>query len=67
MNTAELNGQMAEASLRFKSRMAGAFYLVTILAGGVVLFVHGRLGWVVDLVATVSYLAVTVLFYRLSR
>jgi hypothetical protein len=56
-----------EASPRFKSIITGAFYLVTMLTGGVVLFVQGRLGLVVDLVATACYIGVTALFYRLSR
>ncbi len=67
MNTAEMKGQIAEVSPRFKARMAGVFYLVTILAGGVVLFAHGRLGLVVDLIATACYISVTALFYHLSR
>jgi hypothetical protein len=59
--------RIAEASPRFKSIITGAFYLITILTGGVVLFVQGRLGLVVDLVATACYIGVTALFYRLSR
>ena len=66
MNTAEIR-RIVEASPRFKARIAGVFYLVTILTGGVVLFVQGRLGLVVDVVATACYIAVTALFYRLSR
>jgi hypothetical protein len=56
-----------EASPRFKARIVGVFYLVTLLTGGVVFFVHGRLGLVVDLIATACYIAVTALFYDLSR
>ena len=67
MNTIEVKQRITEASPRFKARITGVFYLVTILAGGVVLFVQGRLGLVVDLVATACYIAVTGLFYRLSR
>jgi hypothetical protein len=65
MNT-QMNGRMAEASPRFQGRIAVAFYLVTILMGGVVLFVQGRLGLAGDLIATACYLAVTAFFYRLS-
>jgi hypothetical protein len=65
MNTAEMKERIAETSPRFKGGIAGVFYLVTILMGGVILFVQGRL--VVDLIATVCYLAATALFYRLSR
>jgi hypothetical protein len=67
MSTAEMKGRIAEASPHFKAGIAGVFYLVTVLMGGIVLLVHGRLGWVVDLVATACYVAVTVLFYDLSR
>jgi len=66
MNT-PLNGRIGEALPRFQSRIAAVFYLVTILMGGVVLFMQGRLGLVVDLIATACYVAVTALFYRLSR
>ncbi len=66
MNT-PLNGRIGEALPRFQSRIAAVFYLVTILMGGVVLFMQGRLGLVVDLIATACYIAVTALFYRLSR
>lgn len=66
MNT-PMNGRITEASPRFKSRITGVFYLVTILAGAVVLFVHGKLGSVVDLIATACYIGVTALFYRISR
>jgi hypothetical protein len=67
MSTTLLKERIGEASPRSKARIAGAFYLVSILMGGIVLFVHGRLGLVVDLVATACYVGVTVLFYDLSR
>lgn len=67
MNTTEIKGRIGEASPRFKAGIAGVFYLVTVLMGGVVLFAHGRLGWVVDLITTACYIAVTVLSYDLSR
>jgi hypothetical protein len=66
MNT-PMNGRITEALPHFQSRIAAVFYLVTILMGGVVLFVQGRLGLVVDLIATACYIAVTALFYRLTR
>ncbi len=66
MNTV-IKERIAEASPRFKARITGVFYLVTILTGGVVLFVHGRLGLVFDLIATACYIAVTALFYDLTR
>lgn len=67
MNTAEMKERIGEESPRFKDRIAGVFYLVTILMGGVVLFVQGRLGLVIDVIASAGYIAATALFYRLSR
>jgi hypothetical protein len=66
MNTAEIK-RIVEASPRFKARIVGVFYLVTILTGGIVLFVHGRLGLIVDLIAAACYVAVTALFYHVSQ
>ena len=68
MSTAELKERIAEASPRFKARITAVFYLVTtILMGGVVLFVHDRLGLMFNLIAAGCYIAVTALFYELSR
>ena len=67
MGTARVKEQIAGASPRFKAGITGVFYLITILTGGVVLFFQGRLGLVIDLIATACYMAVTGLFYRLSR
>ncbi len=66
MNTAEMK-RIVEASPRFKARIVGVFYLVTILTGGIVLFVHGRLGLIVDFIAAACYMAVTALFYHISQ
>ena len=66
MNT-PMNGRIGQALPRFQSKIAAVFYLVTILMGGVVLFAQGRSGLVLDLIATACYIAVTALFYRLSR
>jgi len=67
MSTAEITRRIAEASPRFKARIAVAFYLLTILTGVVVLFVGGKLGLVADVIATVFYIAVTALFHVLTR
>ena len=67
MSTAEMRERIAEASPRFKSKITGLFYLITILTGGVVLFVQGRLGFGFDLVVGACYVAVTALFYEFSR
>jgi len=65
MSTAEMKERITEGSPRSKARIAGLFYLVAILTGGVVLFVPGRL--IVDVIATACYVAMTALFYDLSR
>ena len=67
MTTAQMKERIAGSSPRFKSGITGVFYLVTILAGGVVFFLRGRYGLMVDFVATGCYIAVTALFYGLSR
>jgi hypothetical protein len=70
MNTTNLKSRSTETAAtpdRFKSRMTVVFYLVTILTGGVILFAHGRSDLKVDLIATVCYMAVTAVFYQLSR
>jgi hypothetical protein len=59
--------RIAEASPRFKARIAGAFYLLTFLTGGVALFVRGRLGLVAGLIAGACYIAVTLLFYYIFK
>jgi hypothetical protein len=59
--------RIAEASPGFSARITAAFYLLTILLGGLVLFVHGKLGLAIDLIATACYIALTALFYDLSK
>jgi hypothetical protein len=57
---------IAEASPRLKARIAGVFYLITFVAGVLALVsANGRL--VANLVATVCYVAVTLLFYDLFK
>jgi hypothetical protein len=67
MTTAQMKERIAESSPRCKSGITAVFYLVTIVMGGVVFFLHGRMGSAVDLIATACYIAVTALFYGLSR
>ncbi len=56
-----------EASPRFTARIAGVFYLLTFLTGGVALFVRGRLGFAAGLIAGACYIAVTLLFYYIFK
>jgi len=67
MNTSPTTKTVRDVSSRLKARMVGIFYVLTLLAGGLFLFAGTRLGFVVDLTAAVSYIAVTVLFYSLSK
>jgi hypothetical protein len=67
MSTAKAKERIAEASPSFKARITAVFYLVTIVAAGVVLFVHGPLGWVVDVITAACYIGVTAVFYDISR
>jgi len=55
-----------EVSPRLKARIAGVFYLLTFLTG-VLALVSVRARFAADLIATVSYVGVTLLFYDLFR
>jgi hypothetical protein len=58
---------MTRQSPRLIARIAGVFYAVTFVAGLASLLVPGRPGVAVMLIASVSYVAVTVLFYPLFK
>ena len=61
-----MSKRIVEASPRFKARLAGVFYLLTFVTGIYAMaFVNGRL--VANLIATASYIAVTLLFYDLFK
>jgi hypothetical protein len=58
--------RIADLSPRFKARIAGVFYLLTFVTGALALAVAN--GWLIaNLIATASYIAVTVLFYDMFR
>ena len=57
----------AEASPRLEARLAGAFWLMTILTGALALFARGRWGLATNFIATACYAAATVLVYALLR
>jgi hypothetical protein len=67
MSTSLVTKRVPEVSPGLKDRMVAVFYLLTFLMGGFFLFTGGRLGLVVDLTGTVFYIALTVLFYALSK
>src|SRR5215472_16997199 len=57
----------AEPSPQTKARIAGIFYLLTIVTGASALFASGPMASAVLLASTVCYVVVTVLFYGLFR
>ena len=64
MNTPIMKERSAEASPRLKAGFAVVFYLLTILAGGVVFFIHQTLGFAV---VTACYLAAMAFFYDVFK
>ncbi len=67
MGTTEMTKRITEASPRLMSRFVGVYYLLTIMTGTFVLFFHSRSAFAADLIATIFYLALTVVLYALSR
>ena len=67
MSNAEMMERIAKTAPRFRARFVVSYYLLTILTGAFLLFFHGRLAFAADLIASVCYLAVTALFYDLSK
>jgi hypothetical protein len=47
--------------------VVGAYYLLTIIVGAFVLFFHGRVALTADVIATVFYIAIMILFYDVCR
>jgi uncharacterized protein DUF4386 len=62
-----MNERIAEASPSRRARIAGVFYLLAFLTGGLALFVRGRLGMAAGLIAGACYIAVTLLFYFIFK
>jgi hypothetical protein len=67
MSTAERMHQIVGGLPRHRSQVVVAYYLLTVLTGVFVLSFHGRLAFAADLLATVFYIAMTALFYDLSK
>ena len=59
--------RIAEASPLLKARIAGVFYLLVFLTGGLALVVRGSVGSAAGLIAGACYIAVTLLFYGLFK
>ncbi len=64
MSTSLATKRLAEASSGIKAKVVIGFYLITFLMGGFFLFVGGRLGVGIDVIAAVFYMIVTVFFMR---
>ena len=68
MSTAVMMERIAEASPRFKARMAGVFSLLSLLTAAFTeLFVRGRLNIAGGLIAVACMVAVTVLLYDIFK
>jgi len=72
MSAAVMMERIAETSPRFKARMSGVFYLLTMLTAAFTeLVVHGRLSFAADLAAGIlevsGMVAVTLLFYPIFK
>ena len=70
MGPAETRERDAKASLRRKARITGVFYLLTIVTGALAAFATGKLfvyADAINLAASVCYVVVTLLFYRLFK
>jgi hypothetical protein len=67
MNRATTKGRIAETSPRFQAEIAYIYYLLIIATGLVILFFGSRLGFLVDVIASAFYVAVTALFYALTK
>jgi hypothetical protein len=68
MSTAGMMERIAEASPRFKARIAGVLYLTSFVVGIFGEFVvRGRLGFAVGLIAVSCMVAVTLLFYGIFK
>lgn len=67
MSAAEIIERIAGASPRFKARTAGAFWLMTIVAGLLAMFLGGRSGTAAGLIATACYVVATLLVYELLK
>src|SRR5271170_4758083 len=64
----EMMNQIAEASPRFKARLAGALYLLSLLAASCTeLFLRGPLNIAGGLIAVAGMAAMTLLLYAITR
>jgi hypothetical protein len=63
-----MTGRIAGVSPRFKARMAGVLYLLSLLTAAITeLFLHGRLDIAGGLIAVAGMVAMTLLFYDIFK
>jgi hypothetical protein len=67
MSVGERMERTRETSPRSLAKIAGVFYAVVFLTGGLALFVRGTLGLAAGLIAGACYVVVTLLFYRIFK
>jgi Domain of unknown function (DUF4386) len=68
MNTGAMTERIAKASPRFKARVAGFFYLVSVLtAVSGEVFLRGKVGFAAGLIAVACYVVVTLALYDIFR
>jgi hypothetical protein len=66
MNPTLLRERFSDASPRFKARIAGTFYLITFLSGMLALVSdNGKV--IANVLASIAYVVVTILFYDLFK
>jgi Domain of unknown function (DUF4386) len=68
MSTVKMMKRIAEASPRFKARMAGVLYFFSLLAAGFTeTFVHGRLNYAGGYIAILGMVAMTLICYDILK
>jgi len=66
MTTTGITRAMTAESSRLRAKFVGAYYLLTIATGAFILYFHGRMAFLADLLVGISYLAVTAFLYGWS-
>ena len=66
MSTHGISKSMTMGPSRLRARFVGAYYLLTLASGTFILFFHGRMALVADLLVAISYLAITAFLYGRS-
>lgn len=67
MSRTEWLEQSRKPSPHVRTRIVGVYYLLTVLTCVFIFYTHGTLAFMVDVIVTIIYLAITALFYSLSK